>query len=315
MINYGILSTASIVPRFVKGIELSKDSKVYAICSRSLEKAKKTAEELNITNYFDDYDKMLDDKNIDIIYIANISFAHYESALKAIQKGKHVLLEKPFCLKKEEAVHLFEEAKKNDVFLMEAQKEVFVPLTKKLKKFIENGKIGKVHMLDFTTSFPKDYNDWILDVSKGGGVFFTNAVYTIEFIEYIFDRQIDLYSGMASLIENLGDSQCILNFKIGNTLAISKISAEAKLINKLIIYGEEGYFDLENFYRASEVKVHYFDDREDEVIKIPFENEMVFEIDHVSECIKNNKITSDVMTPERSIHAVEILEDIQKSFK
>lgn len=315
MINYGILSTASIVPRFVKGVELSRDSKVYAICSRSIEKAKKAAEELNITNYFDDYEKMLNDENIDIIYIANISSAHYESALQAIQHKKHVLLEKPLSLKKEHAEHLFEEAKKNNVFLMEAQKEVFVPLTKRIKRFIEDGKIGTVHMLDFTTSFPKDYNDWILDLSKGGGVFFTNAVYTIEFIEYIFDKKIDLYSGMASLEDHGGDSQCILNFKIGNALAISKISAEAKLINKLLIYGKDGYFDLENFYRASEVKVHYFDEREDEVIKIPFENEMVFEIDHVSECIKNNKITSDVMTPERSIHAVEILENVQKSFK
>ena len=118
--------------------------------------------------------------------------------------------------------------------------------------------------MDFATSFPGDYNAWTLDLSKGGGVFFTNAVYCIEYIEYVLGKPISEYFGMRLKSEEFGgDKECTLNFKIGNdTLATSKISGYVKLLNKLFIYVSEGYIEMDNFYKADKMTIHYYDDRD-----------------------------------------------------
>lgn len=90
MIRYGILSTASIVDRFVAGIRESGDGYVQAIASRSLEKAKIAAERLNIDNYYGSYDELFEDDNIDVIYIPTVNGLHYRDCRKALLHHKYV---------------------------------------------------------------------------------------------------------------------------------------------------------------------------------------------------------------------------------
>ena len=317
MIKYGILSTASIVPRFVKGVRESGNGEVTAIASRGDAKAKQKAKELNIEKYYGSYEELYEDKDIDVIYIATINFLHYQNIKDALNAGKHVVCEKPMVLKKEEAIELFDLAKEKGLFLVEAQKEIFLPITNMVKDIIKNKEIGDVGLLDFATSFPGDYNAWTLDLSKGGGVFFTNAVYCIEYLEYIFGKPISLYSGMRLKSEEFGgDKECILNFKIGNeALATSKISGYVKLLNKLFIYGSEGYIEMDNFYRADKMTIHYYDDREEKEVSYPMTCEMTYEVKHFNECIEKGMTESDIMTKDMTLHSVEILEEIQKSWK
>lgn len=316
MIKYGILSTASIVPRFVKGINESGNALALAIASRNIEKAKEKAKELNIPKYYGSYEELYNDEEIDVIYIATINYLHYENIKDALNHGKHVVCEKPLVLKVEEAEELFALAKEKGLFLVEAQKEVFIPITNKLKEIIENKTIGEIGLFDFTTSFPGDYNSWTLDLSKGGGVFFTNAVYCIEYLEYLYGKPISDFSGMRLKSEEFGgDKECILSFKIDNkVLATSKISGYVKLLNKLYIYGEEGYIEMDNYYRADKMTIHYYDDREDEVISYPTTCEMTYEIKHFNECIEKGMLVSDVITKEITLHSTKILEDIQNTW-
>ncbi|WP_329384040.1 Gfo/Idh/MocA family oxidoreductase [Anaerofustis butyriciformans] len=317
MVKYGILSTASIVPRFVKGVRESENGEVVAIASRGEEKAKQKAEELNIGKYYGSYEELYNDDEVDVIYIATINFAHYQNIKDALNAGKHVVCEKPLVLEKKQAEELFELAKEKNLFLAEAQKEVFLPVTNKVKEIIKEKQIGEIGLMDFATSFPGDYNAWTLDLSKGGGVFFTNAVYCIEYIEYVLGKPISEYFGMRLKSEEFGgDKECTLNFKIGNdTLATSKISGYVKLLNKLFIYGSEGYIEMDNFYKADKMTIHYYDDRDNEEVYHPATCEMTYEINHFNSCIIEGKLTSDVITKEMTIHNVEILENIQNSWK
>ncbi|GAB7218056.1 Gfo/Idh/MocA family protein [Dickeya oryzae] len=105
--NYGILSTASIVPRFVSAVRASGDGTVLAIASRSAEKARAKAGQLGIERAYGSYQALMDDKDVNIVYIATINSEHYTNCLMALEHGKHVICEKPFVLKKQEAEHLF----------------------------------------------------------------------------------------------------------------------------------------------------------------------------------------------------------------
>ena len=107
-VRYGILSTASIVPRFVKGMELCGNGTVDAIASRDIHKAETAAQELGIKKAYGDYHELLDDPDIDAVYIPVINSLHYTYAKDALNKGKHVIVEKPFVLHASEAEELFE---------------------------------------------------------------------------------------------------------------------------------------------------------------------------------------------------------------
>ena len=102
-VRYGILSTASIVPRFCKGMEQTGNGSVSAISSRDLKKAEQFAANLSIPKAYDDYQSILSDPEIDAVYIPLVNSLHYPYAREALLCGKHVVMEKPFVLHGEEA--------------------------------------------------------------------------------------------------------------------------------------------------------------------------------------------------------------------
>lgn len=116
MMRYGILSTASIIDRFVAGIRESQDGYVQAIASRTLEQAKIAAQRLNIDCYYGSYEELYQDDAIDIIYIPTVNGLHYRDCKNALLHHKHVIVEKPLTLTVEQAQELFDLAKRIIVF-------------------------------------------------------------------------------------------------------------------------------------------------------------------------------------------------------
>ena len=109
--KYGILSTASIVPRFINALRESGRGEVVAIASRSEEKAAEKAKEWNIPKSYGSYEALLADPEVEVVYVAMINSEHYTYTLKALEAGKHVICEKPFTLNHEHARHLFQVAR------------------------------------------------------------------------------------------------------------------------------------------------------------------------------------------------------------
>ncbi len=188
MLNYGILSTASITKRYIDGIRESDNGFVYGIASRNIENTKQYALEHGIEHYYGRYEECIQDKNIDIIYIPAMNSIHYKWAKKALENHKHVVVEKPFVLHTNEAKELFELAHKNNCFLMEAQKSVFLPTTLKLKELSENKTIGDINYIEFKAGFPRRFpiHHWMNHLEEGGGALFGSATYTIEFLSFLF---------------------------------------------------------------------------------------------------------------------------------
>lgn len=100
-VSFGILSTANIGSKTVKAIHEAKLGKVICVASREMEKAKEFAQEHDIPNYYDSYEQVLDDDQVDAVYIPLPSTMKREWAIKAAEKRKHVLVEKPFISESE----------------------------------------------------------------------------------------------------------------------------------------------------------------------------------------------------------------------
>ncbi|BCQ35621.1 MULTISPECIES: Gfo/Idh/MocA family protein [Erwinia] len=310
--NYGILSTASIVPRFVNAVRASGDGTVLAIASRSADKAREKADALGIERAYGSYQALMDDKDVNIVYIATINSEHYANCLMALEHGKHVICEKPFVLKKQEAEHLFALAAERGLFIMEAQKVVFLPVMEAIKNILQSGHLGQVRLVDMTSSCEATYNNWLGLPEAGGGCLYGNASYTIQMLTCLFDEMPEYIAGAAIRSPSGTDAQCVINLTTqAGVLIVSKISQQVNAINKAFIYGEKGYIEIADYWKARKATVHYASGDKEE-LNFPCDHELVYEVRHIHDCLNKHAITSPVMSPEMTINTISMLELIHQ---
>lgn len=315
LLRYGILSTASIVPRFINALRESGSGEAVAIASRSAEKAKEKAEQWNIGKSYGSYEELLRDPEIDVVYVAMINSEHYRYALKALEHGKHVICEKPFTLKKEEARHLFQVAGKKKLFLAEAQKSVFLPVMRDIKDLIAAGKLGKIHFADFTSSCSSVYNAWLHSEKAGGGALYGSASYSLHLARYLFDSKIEEYSGLCTKGGSTTEEQCVINLRLANdVMLVSKISTNVSAQNKAFLYGDLGYLEIADYWKARTAVVHY-NSGETAELSHPCRYELVYEIEHFNRCIREGLLQSPVMNEEMTVSTIEIIENLHNSWQ
>lgn len=309
--KYGILSTASIVPRFINALRESKTGEVLAIASRSAEKAAEKAKEWNIPKSYESYEALLMDSDIEVVYVAMINSEHYRYSLKALEAGKNVICEKPFTLRKEHAQHLFQVAREKGLFIAEAQKSVFLPVMQDIRELIQEGKLGAVQFADFTSSCSAVYNDWLHRAEAGGGAMAGSASYSIHLAKYLFGEKVTAYSGLCTRGNSEVDEQCVINLSLGNRiLFVSKISTNVKAIDRALIFGELGYIEIAEYWKARRAVIHY-NTGEEVVIEHPCKHELIYEIRHFHECMEKGLLQSPVMSEEMTVSTLEILDGIR----
>lgn len=314
-ITYGILSTASIIGRFIQGVRDSQDGEVGAVCSRSIHKAQQVARQYRIDKAYDKYQEMLSDTEIDVIYIATPNAMHYQDALQAIRAKKHVVLEKPFVLTAAQAKHLFAEAKKYQVFLMEAQKIVFLPVTNHLKQIIQSKALGELRYVNMTSSFPSrfSYDHWMYSLQYGGGSLYGSFAYTSEYLMHLLDTVDMECQGMQVVAPTGVDEFCQLQLSIENRMIVSScISMKVATKNVATFYFDEGYVEVENYWKARSLKI--VQNQQEQVVEYPCPCEFVYEVDHVNACIREHCLTSPVMKDSMSIKTMEMVDAIFSSW-
>ena len=312
--KYGILSTASIVPRFINALRESGRGEVVALASRSEEKAAEKAKEWNIPKHYGSYEALLADPEIEVVYVAMINSEHYAYTLKALEAGKHVICEKPFTLNHEHARHLFQVAKEKGLFVAEAQKAVFLPVMADIKELIRSGKLGKIQFMDCTSSCSAVYNEWLHKVECGGGALAGNASYSIHLVKYLFDEEVTGYSALCTKGDSQVDEQCVINLSLGNRiLFVSKISTNVKAVDRALIFGTEGWVEIGEYWKARRAVVHY-NTGEDVVLEHPCRYELIYEIQHFHDCMDQGLLQSPVMSEEMTVSTLEILDGIRASW-
>lgn len=119
--NWGIVSTGLISEDFAKAITSWKSNhhRIAAVSARNLEDAKEFAEKFQIPAYYDSYEKLFADKDVNVVYIGSVNQTHRDLCLKAIDSGKHVLCEKPMAINRAEQEDVLKAAEKKNIFFME----------------------------------------------------------------------------------------------------------------------------------------------------------------------------------------------------
>lgn len=183
MTNWGIMGTGRIAHTFAEAVNYVEDACLYAAASRTEEKAKAFADKFSSEKYYASYEELVQDENIDIIYIATPMSCHYENCKLCLENGKNVLLEKSVTMNATEFEELIALAKEKNLFLMEAMWMKCRPSFLKAKEWFEKGLLGEVSMVktDFCNTVALDVNDRLFAKELGGGAILDLGVYTITF--------------------------------------------------------------------------------------------------------------------------------------
>ncbi len=179
-IRWGILSTARINQALLDPIRQAKRSKLAAVASRSLEKAKAYAQEENIPQAYGSYEALLADPEIDVIYNSLPNTLHCQWTVKAAAAGKHVLCEKPIVTTLAELDEVEAAAKTNKVVVFEAFMYLHHPQTLKVKEMIQSGQLGDLQLINSWLAYylpPENTGNIRLSPKLAGGCLWDVGVY------------------------------------------------------------------------------------------------------------------------------------------
>ena len=312
MIRYGILSAARIVPRFVQGIRESDEGEVYAIASRTKERAEQAAAQLGIPHWYGSYEELLADENVDVVYIPTTNDTHYRWAKAALEQHKNVILEKPFTLHYEEAADLFQTAERNGCFLMEDQKELFLPVTEEIMRLIHAGEIGDIQFIEMSMSHPNSHpkGNWMYDLASGGGALYGSGSYPIEYAFHLLGST--SFEADGALVKGEGTADNLVHFYMSreNVIVSTTISMDVVLPNIAVIRGSKGRIEVENFWKADHFDIIIGDERTS--FRFPYVSEFKYTVDHVNSCLKEGRLTSPVVTPAVTAECVRLMEQINR---
>jgi predicted dehydrogenase len=274
----------------------SARSELTWVCDLDEEKAAKVAKELGC-RYTTDWTTILDD--IDAVSICTPHHLHAPQALKAIEAGKHVLVEKPLANTEEDCLKLIEAADRKDVRLMLAYVVRYYPAIRKLKELLDSGKYGTPFNAQgwvqaYLTPVP---GTWFSRKDQlGGGVLFSHGCHYIDILLYLFgdpDRVAHFGTRVGTeWMEGEGTSQAIISFKNGvvANLNTSWGIRTARPPAKYQIHTTEGLLQLDNSmwkieWMTKEGSEVLFD-RPADFVNVP--GAMVqYEIEHFLESIEN----------------------------
>ena len=320
MKNVAILGLGNIANRVAKGVLCSEKACLYAVASRRIDNAKKFAEKYGAENYYGNYEEMLNDPNVDLVYICTPNTFHYEQIKLCLSHGKHVICEKPMVKNEAQVRELFAFAKEKGCFLMEAQKTMFTPLNRKIKGMLEDGIIGKLYTIraqycsDGLDGLPEDH--WVFG-EEFGGCAYDIGVYPICVSHFYADSKMKEFQTEAvknpSYKCDFGMDADIFyeNGIYGCVRSNWFYQAENK--GNAVLVGEKGYFEIPAFWKGDTAYLHK--DGSVTEIKVEMKSDFEGEITHAIECIEGGLLESPVLGEEMSVEIIRVVEAVQKSLE
>ena len=179
--KWGILAPGKMSAKFTKGLKVLENAELHAVGSRDLQRAKKFAEEYGFKKYYGSYEELASDTDLEVVYIASPHSHHHDHTLLCLRNGKHVLCEKAFAINTAEVEEMISEARRRNLFLMEALWPPFQPFYKKAAEILESGITGRIQHINSHFSFipPFDPDDRKFNLALGGGSLLDIGIYPV----------------------------------------------------------------------------------------------------------------------------------------
>ena len=316
VINWGVLGCAGIAEKSViPGILGANNAMLYAVSSRNAgSRLDEFKDRFNPVKAYDSYEALLDDPEIDAVYIPLPNALHYEWTLKAADKKKHILCEKPLGINANEVEAMKKAADNNGVLLMEAFAYRHSPLTKKVKSLVDEGAIGSVKFMESHFSYYlQNMDDVRMDAGLGGGATYDIGCYNLNIIRHIIGSEPTsiIAAGEIDAKTGVDMSSCII-LEFGDRVkAVSYCSFTCTSRIEYTIVGESGIIHVPVVFNASgdnKIVISRSSGSEELIIRCP--HNYMLEVEQFGRCILNGE--KPLITYEDSLNNAKTIDDVLK---
>ncbi|EPA8155929.1 Gfo/Idh/MocA family oxidoreductase [Enterococcus hirae] len=309
--QWGIIGLGNIAHEFAEHFD-QETSELAAVASRTIDKAEAFAQRYHIPKAYGSYQEMLNDQEIDIIYIAVPNRQHSQHIMEALAANKHVLCEKAITMNKKELTEAMKLAEEKNLVLAEAMTIFNMPLYQQLRSLIDTNKLGALKMIQapFGSYKDPDPTNHFFNPELAGGALLDIGTYAVSFARFFLSSQPEVIASTMVPFETGVDEQSVTILRNKeNELATISLTFQAKMPKVGIVAFEEGYITITDYPRADRAEIIFNDGTKEWIESGSTAQAMNYEIENMVKTIKGE-------LPNRSLFlthdVIEILDGMQK---
>lgn len=262
MINFkvGIMGAGSIADTIADTLNKLDAFEPYAIASRDIDRANAFGDRHSIQKRYGSYEELINDPEVELIYICTPHSLHAEQAKLCINAGKPVLVEKAFSYNCDSAREVLELAKEKNVFCGEAMWMRYLPMYLAILDYIRKGAIGKIFNVTCSLGYDLRKNERVIRPELAGGVLLDLGVYPLNLLAMLFGNDDAAIASSSARLETGVDARDVLqfNFKGGRSATVT-LTLMYKADNRAIIYGDLGYIEIDNMICPEVFRIYHGD--------------------------------------------------------
>jgi predicted dehydrogenase len=316
-LRWGLIGTGLIAGVFAGDLDLTDSGRVVAVGSRRMDSANRFADRFGIPNRHASYQALVDDPDVDVVYVATPHPMHRDDALLALRAGKPVLVEKPFTMNAAEAKEVVAAAREAGLFAMEAMWTRFLPHVARVRGLLAEGALGELVSVsaDHGQWFERDAETRFFSPGLGGGALLDLGVYTVSFASMVLgtpDRIVAIDEPAFSGVD--GQTSMLFSYPSG-AQAVLSCTVCAKSPTRGAIVGTVGRIEIDgdDFYAPNSFT---FFPRvgQPTCFDIPHEGHgLRHEADEVARCLRDGLLESPLLTLDETVSIMETLDAVRAS--
>lgn len=310
----GILGAGSIAHKMAETVRSMEKTEIYAVASRSLEKAEDFAKQYHIPKAYGNYEDMVKDSSVDLVYVATPHSHHYEHVKLCLENGRNVLCEKAFMINSAQAKEVVRIAREKKLLLAEAIWTRYMPSRELIREAVDSGIIGRVTSLTANLGYAIGNKERLVRSDLGGGALLDLGVYPINFALMVFGEDYQEVSAQGILSDQGVDLQnsITLTWKNGR-MALLHSNMEALTDRRGIIHGDKGYLVVENINNCEAISAYDLDRKLIKQYEIPEQiTGFEYEVESCRRALENGETECKEMPLSDSIAVMEMMDRIRK---
>ncbi|MBS5934993.1 MAG: Gfo/Idh/MocA family oxidoreductase [Clostridiales bacterium] len=314
--KFAILGAGNIAQTMANTISKMNGIESYAVASRDIGKATEFATKNGFEKAYGSYEELVQDDEVELVYIATPHSHHYAHARLCIEHGKPVLCEKAFTANAKQAKEILSLAKEKKVFITEAIWTRYMPSRERIQAVIDSGIIGDVTSVTANLGYAIGQVERLVKPELAGGALLDLGVYPINFACMVLGSNYSEVSSTAIITDTGVDSMNTITLSYADGKMASLHSTFMARTNRMgIISGTQGYMEIQNINNCEEIRVY---NSNDELLKKEtFKDQITgyeYQVEACVEAMKNGLLECPQMPHAETIKVMELMDSLRKEW-
>ena len=312
-VRWGFIGTGKIARAFARDLQLIEEGEVVAVGSRQQASAEAFGDEFAVARRYGSYEALVEDPDVDAVYVCTPHPMHFENASLALEHGKPVLVEKAFTMNGAQARELVALARSKSLFMMEAMWTRFLPHVVALRDLIARGALGELVMVeaDHGKWFEPDPAFRLFAPELGGSAMLDLGVYPVSFASMLLGTP----TRMATMVDPTftgvdGQASMIFGYDSG-AQALLTCTSTANSATRACVTGTKARVEIDaDFYAPTSFRLIT---RAGEVTPYEFDvtpRGLRFQAIEVARCLERGMLESSVMPLDETVAIMETMEKV-----